>query len=165
MSKSSINARDLTSGLGTKKTRRIASGFKQMRLFIICFSLFSALLMNLFAKPLLRFFVDSTMNSYSEIIQEGCAYLKTIGLGLFLFGLISITNGTLRGSGNVLITAVGAIASLGIRLIVGLILKKLGYGPASIWIAIPIGWLAGLTITSIKVYRLFKNSLRSSPSH
>ena len=129
MSKSSINARDLTSGLGTKKTRRIASGFKQMRSFIICFSLFSALLMNLFAKPLLRFFVDSTMNSYSEIIQEGCAYLKTI------------------------------------RLIVGLILKKPGYGPASIWIAIPIGWLAGLTITSIKIYRLFKNSLRSSPSH
>lgn len=68
--------------------------------------------------------------------------------------MISVTNGTLRGIGNVLITAVGAIASLGTRLIMGLVLKKLGYGPASIWMAIPIGWFAGLTITSIKIYSL-----------
>ena len=110
--------------------------------------------MNLFAKPLLGFFVDLHSKNYSEIIREGCSYLKTIGIFLFLFGLISITNGTLRGIGNVLITAVGAIASLGTRLIMGLLLKKLGYGPASIWMAIPIGWLAGLTITSIKIYSL-----------
>ena len=139
---------------GAKKPRRIASGFKQMRLFIILFSLLSAILINLFARPLLGFFVDLNEKNYPEIMSEGCSYLKTIGMFLFLFGLISITNGTLRGIGNVLITAVGAIASLGTRLIMGLILKNLGYGPASIWIAIPIGWLAGLTITSIKIYSL-----------
>lgn len=92
------------------------------------------LLMRLFTKDL-------------EVIRIGDQYLTIISSFYFLFTLMFIFNGVLRGAGDTLIPMFFSLLSLWlVRIPVAWYLSG-KIGSAGIWWAIPIGWLIGLVLS------------------
>jgi putative MATE family efflux protein len=92
------------------------------------------LLMRLFTKDL-------------EVIRIGDQYLTIISSFYFLFTLMFIFNGVLRGAGDTLIPMFFSLLSLWlVRIPVAWYLSG-KIGSSGIWWAIPIGWLIGLVLS------------------
>lgn len=79
-------------------------------------------------------------------MATGTAYLKFIGWFFVLIGLKMITDGVLRGSGDMKMFTVANLVNLGIRVMMAATLAPV-YGIAMVWMAVPVGWLANYLIS------------------
>ena len=87
-------------------------------------------------------------------MQTGMAYLRFIGWFFVLIGLKMLTDGVLRGAGDMKMFTVANMVNLSIRVIMAMTLAP-RFGVAMVWIAVPIGWLANYVI-SFAEYRTGK---------
>ncbi|MBQ8803037.1 MAG: MATE family efflux transporter [Tyzzerella sp.] len=130
--------------LGAGKQERIKEGYRAAVKIIIGFGIGIALATQLFHKPLISAFVDTS--SASLAFETGTAYLKFIGCFVFILGFKTITDGILRGSGDVRVYMIANLVNLVIRVSVA----RLGapvLGMWIIWSIVPVGWFVNFAIS------------------
>ena len=82
----------------------------------------------------------------SLAFATGTGYLKFIGWFFALIGLKMITDGVLRGAGDMKMFTVANLVNLGIRVAIAIICAP-RWGISFVWTAVPIGWLANYLIS------------------
>ena len=133
--------------IGAHKAQRINKGYKGALIMIAFFSAFAFIILFFFGNNLIGLFVDSTTSNI-EVITIGTQYLKIVSIFYFFMGLMVITNGVLRGSGEMKIFLGSTITNLSTRIIFSYGLAFI-IGQCAIWWAVPLGWIFASTISVI----------------
>ncbi len=138
--------------IGAKEIGRIKEAYKGSLIFSVIFCLIISLLVFLFGHQMIGLFVKS--GASERVLIMGSEYLQTVSIFYFLMSILFITNGVIKGSGDMFAFMFSSFTNLGSRIIFAYILSYfIGY--YGIFFAIPIGWLLGSSI-SIMRYRSAK---------
>lgn len=135
--------------IGAHKEDRIRSGYKAALVIISIFCAFIACILFFFGHKLIGLFVDSAANP--DVINVGTQYMRIVSIFYFFMGLMVITNGVLRGSGDMKVFLASTATNLSTRVIFAYVLAFL-IGASAIWYAIPLGWIFA-SIVSVIRYR------------
>ena len=116
------------------------------------FGVILCVILEFFYEPLIKMFLgeDGTVLAMST----GTDYLRFIGWFFTFIGLKMITDGLLRGAGDMKMFTVANLVNLSIRVIMAVTLAPC-FGIAMVWYAVPIGWAANYTISFLE-YRTGK---------
>lgn len=133
--------------IGAGKSERINDGFKSTMAMGVGFSLLITAIIFVFGEQLMNIFVDSIADI--EVIEAGMLYLKIVSLCYILFGIMFISNGVLRGAGDMKMVTLSSLVSLGTRVISAYALNGV-LGFSTIAVAIPIGWFCGMAISTMR---------------
>lgn len=137
---STFTAQNLGAGQQERVREGYASGYK----IIISFSVIMALLIAMFHRPIISIFLDT--NSGSEAFDIGIGYLKFVGYFFVFIGLKSITDGLLRGAGDMVLFTISNLVNLSIRVLVAFKYAPI-WGVQAVWYAVPMGWAANYIIS------------------
>lgn len=121
---------------GAGKHERIEKGIKSSVILITLFCFVVSVLVIVFRKQLISIFVSK---EEVEIINLGAQYLLIVSSFYFLIGYLFMLYGLYRGRGQVLMSIILTIISLGTRVALAFWLSKV-IGVIGIWWSIPIGW-------------------------
>ena len=133
--------------LGAGKTRTCQKeGYKAASTeIIIAFRKFSlALASQLLYRPIVSAFVDPVQSPVA--FETGTAYFRFVGIFFSFLGFKAITDGILRGSGDVKVYMLANLINLAIRVSVAQFLSPV-FGIQVIWYAIPLGWFVNYVIS------------------
>lgn len=133
--------------MGAHKTDRVGKGYKAALMMIGIFCAFAALVLFLFGHKLVGLFVDSASNP--GVIAIGTQYMRIVSVFYFFMGLMVITNGILRGSGDMKVFLASTVTNLSTRVIFAYGLAFL-IGQSAIWWAVPFGWIFASTMSVIR---------------
>ena len=133
--------------IGGKKNERVKRGYKGALIMIAIFCVFAGVMLVIFGDKLVGIFVDSKSNG--DVINIGSQYLKIVSIFYFLMGLMVITNGVLRGAGDLKVFLISSLANLSTRVILAYTLASF-IGQSAIWWAVPFGWAIASTISVIR---------------
>lgn len=133
--------------IGAHKTDRVSKGYKAALIMIGVFCAFAALILFLFGHKLVGLFVDSASNQ--GVIDIGTQYMRIVSIFYFFMGLMVITNGILRGSGDMKVFLASTVTNLSTRVIFAYGLAYL-IGQSAIWWAVPFGWIFASTISAVR---------------
>ncbi|HOV69261.1 MAG TPA: MATE family efflux transporter, partial [Clostridia bacterium] len=110
----------------------------------IGFSVVLSILILIFGPAFMGIFVEK---AEAEVIRQGTQYIRIVSMFYFLMSINFITNGVLRGSGDINMSMLSTLLNLGGRVAAAYILAfVLSVGIGSIWWSLPIGWTAGMVI-------------------
>lgn len=124
-----------------QKGYHIAYGIVAGFAFVLCIWLETAYV------PLIQMFLGT--EGTAAAMQTGMSYLRFIGWFFGLIGLKMITDGVLRGAGDMKMFTVANLVNLGIRVAVAMLLAP-RLGVEMVWIAIPIGWSANYMLSFLE---------------
>ena len=79
-------------------------------------------------------------------LSTGISFLKFMGLFFTMIGLKMITDGVLRGAGDMTVFTISNLVNLGIRVSFSFIMAPI-LGMPAVWYAVPIGWTANYLIS------------------
>ena len=88
------------------------------------------------------------MNSQSggTAFATGTGYLSFMKIFFIFIGLKAITDGVLRGAGDVMVFTLANLANLAVR-VLGAFLFAPVVGVAAVWYAVPAGWAINYMIS------------------
>ncbi len=132
--------------LGAGKTERVQKGYHAAYKIILGFGIFLAIGSQLLYAPIVSAFVDPVQSPLA--FQTGTAYFRFVGIFFSFLGFKAITDGILRGSGDVKIYMLANLINLAIRVCTAKFLSPV-FGIAFIWYAIPLGWFVNYLISFI----------------
>lgn len=134
--------------IGAGDLKRVRRGYRRTLVMVAICCLAASAVILLFGPGLIRLFIDA---SEAGVIAQGNDYITVVSFFYILMGLLFITNGVLRGSGDMTVSMVSTIVSLTARVVFAYYLsshQNIGY--RGIWWSIPIGWLFGFTVAYIR---------------
>ena len=82
----------------------------------------------------------------SDSIGYGMSYMRTVSSFYILMGILFVSNGLLRGAGDMGFFMLSSLGNLFCRVAIAYTLAS-RIGPGAIWWSIPIGWLVGSAIS------------------
>ena len=127
---------------GANKKERVEKGLKTSLLLSTLFNMIMSLIIFVFAKNLMMFFVEA---GEVEVIRIGVEYLRIEGACYIGIGILFLWYGYYRGIGQAHMSVVLTVISLGTRVLLAYLLSQY-IGVIGIWLSIPIGWfLADIT--------------------
>lgn len=130
--------------IGAGKYERVKQGYHKAFGIIAGFALLICLALELFHTPLIAMFLG---NDGSEVaLRTGVGYLTFMGWFFVMIGMKMVTDGVLRGSGDMKMFTVANLSNLGLRVFVATVFAPL-YGIHMVWIAVPIGWTVNFIIS------------------
>ena len=132
--------------LGAGKPERVRQGYHAAYGIIISFGVVLILISQLFYKPIVSAFVDE--GSSQVAFQTGTDYFRFIGLFFSFLGFKAITDGILRGAGDIKVYMIANLINLGIRVAVAQLCSPI-WGIQLIWYAVPMGWATNYLISYI----------------
>lgn len=130
--------------LGAGQIDRVREGYHASYRIIIGFAVFLALVSHLFCAPIISLFVDTDASPVA--FQTGASCLRFLGTFFCFIGFKSITDGVLRGAGDVNVYMIANLVNLTIRVSVAKLCSPI-FGIQVIWYAVPLGWLANYLIS------------------
>ena len=104
---------------------------------------------------ILTFFHGNIINALLEegrepiAFETGNAYLTFIAFFFICIGFKAITDGVLRGAGDVVVFTLANLINLGIRVTVAFALSPV-WGVQAVWFAIPMGWTTNFVISFVR---------------
>lgn len=129
----------VSQNFGAKKYDRIKIGFRQALIIASVFCLLASVFVNVFAKQLIGFFIDTSV--HTGVMDAGIQYLRIEGAFYVGIGILFLLYGIYRGLAKPAMSVVLTIISLGTRVVLAYTLAKIpSIGVIGIWWAIPIGW-------------------------
>ncbi len=135
--------------IGAGKLQRVKEGYRANMLMVVIFSALITIIIFLFGPTLLTLFMDS--NSDAAAIGYGMKYMTTVSLFYILMGVMFVSNGLLRGAGDMRVFMCSSLGNLFTRVVLAYTLAYF-IGEQAIWWSIPIGWAVG-SIISYSRYR------------
>lgn len=138
--------------IGAGRLDRVKRGYHTGYGIVAAFAVFLALIIELTYRPLVLLFLGEEASAAAY--RTGVDYLQFIGWFFVLIGFKMITDGLLRGAGDMVMFTVANMVNLGIRVFASMLFApQLGVGV--VWIVIPVGWAANYLI-SFAEYRTGK---------
>ncbi len=130
--------------IGAGKLGRVVKGYHTAYGIVAVIALIIMLPLELFSDELIYLFLgdDGTVAA----MNTGISYITFMGWFFIFIGMKMITDGLLRGSGDMKVFTIANIVNLSIRVLVAFIFAPL-YGIEMVWIAVPIGWAANWIIS------------------
>ncbi len=142
---------------GAKKKDRIFEGVKSASRTIIIFCIILSILIFINSNNLMRIFVKA---DEINVIKLGVEYLSVISIFYVLIGFLFMFYGFFRGIGELNVSLILTIISLGTRVLMAYILSSIPQiAQRGIWWSIPIGWGLADTIGFIIYKKVKKNVL------
>lgn len=133
--------------IGAGKPDRVQKGYHIAYGIVAGFALVLCIWLETAYEPLIRMFLGA--EGTDAALGTGMSYLKFIGWFFVLIGLKMITDGVLRGAGDMKMFTVANMVNLGIRVAVAMLLAP-KFGVEMVWIAIPIGWSANYILSFLE---------------
>lgn len=133
--------------IGAGNHERVKQGYKASSFIALAMSVLILLILQIFGKLLLTAFMGSEYTPLA--FDTGLQYIHFLSFFFIIMGMKSITDGVLRGAGDVMVSTVANFVNLGIRILLAVSLSKT-LGISAVWMALPIGWLANLMISFIR---------------
>lgn len=130
--------------LGARQTERVRQGLRTGFGLVIAFGVIICLALNLFHEPIIAAFIDRETGA--EAFSAGNAYVTFIGWFFAMIGFKAVTDGVLRGSGDVGMYMAANLVNLGIRVLVANLCAPV-FGVQAVWYAIPLGWTVNFLIS------------------
>lgn len=130
--------------LGAGKPERVRQGYHAAYGIIIGFGAVLVLISQLFYNPIVSAFLDA--GSSQEAFQTGTDYFRFIGLFFSFLGFKAITDGILRGAGDIKVYMIANLVNLSIRVAVAQLCSPI-WGIELIWYAVPMGWATNYFIS------------------
>jgi len=130
--------------LGAGKSERVHQGYHAAYGIIIAFGVVLILVSQLFYRPVLAVFVEQGESAVA--FETGTSYFRFIGLFFSILGFKAITDGILRGAGDIKVYMLANLINLAIRVAVAQLCSPV-WGIQLIWYAVPMGWTANYLIS------------------
>lgn len=129
--------------MGAGKPERIRSGVRSAVLLLsgICILLAAVVV------PLARPLCSLLFGLEGPSLDAGQAYLIRVMIPSCLLGILYILNGALRGAGSPILPTVSGIIALWLVRVPTAYYLAAHYGPHTMFLAYPIGWVCGLIIS------------------
>ena len=138
--------------LGAGKQERVVKGYHTGYGIVFGFGMILCVILEFFYQPLIGMFLGEEGTALA--ISTGTDYLRFIGWFFAFIGLKMITDGLLRGAGDMKMFTVANLVNLSIRVIMAVTLAPV-FGIAMVWYAVPVGWAANYVISFLE-YRTGK---------
>ena len=126
--------------LGAGNTKRVGEGYRAAFRIVIGFGAGLILISQFFYGPIISMFVSAAESP--EAFSTGTAYLKFTGWFFAFLGFKSVTDGVLRGAGDM----IANLINLGIRVSVAQLCSPV-FGIQFVWYAVPLGWFVNFAIS------------------
>ena len=130
--------------LGAGKPERVREGYHAAYGIITGFGALLIFISQLFYGPIVSAFVDE--GSSQVAFQTGTDYFRFIGLFFSFLGFKAITDGILRGAGDIKVYMIANLVNLSIRVAVAQLCSPI-WGIELIWYAVPMGWATNYVIS------------------
>ena len=138
--------------LGAGKQERVVKGYHTGYGIVFGFGMILCVILEFFYQPLIGMFLGEEGTALA--MSTGTDYLRFIGWFFTFIGLKMITDGVLRGAGDMKMFTVANLVNLSIRVIMAVTLAPV-FGIAMVWYAVPVGWAANYVISFLE-YRTGK---------
>lgn len=133
--------------LGACAPERVKRGYTAAVKMVFGFAIVIFLVLTLFHGAIIRSFLDE--GSGHAAFQTGNAYLSFIAFFFVCIGLKAITDGVLRGAGDVVVFTLANLLNLTIRVTFAFVFAP-AWGVQAVWIAVPIGWTSNFLVSFIR---------------
>ncbi len=133
--------------LGAGNADRVKKGYLAAVRMVAGFAVVICLVLTLFHEGIIRSFLES--GSDAAAFETGNAYLSFIAFFFVFIGLKAITDGVLRGSGDVVVFTLANLVNLGIRVTIAFTMASY-WGVQAVWIAVPMGWSVNYLISFVR---------------
>ncbi|NLA10515.1 MAG: MATE family efflux transporter [Firmicutes bacterium] len=134
--------------IGASELDRVRRGYRQTLAMVAASCVITTTIVLLYGPKLIQLFVDARE---VEVIAQGNDYITVVSFFYIFMGLLFVTNGVLRGSGDMAVSMVSTIISLTARVIFAYLLSaKPEIGYRGLWWSIPIGWGFGFVVSYIR---------------
>lgn len=130
--------------LGAQNPQRVREGYHAAFRIIIGFGAGLILVSQLFYGPIVSMFVKEAGSPVA--FATGTAYFRFVGWFFAFLGFKAITDGVLRGAGDVNVYMLANLVNLGIRVSVAQLGSPV-FGIQVIWYAVPMGWAVNFAIS------------------
>ncbi|MEF2877887.1 MAG: MATE family efflux transporter [Blautia sp.] len=138
--------------LGAGREDRVVKGYRTGYGLVFGFGLLLCVILELFYRPLIVMFLGEEGTALA--VDTGISYMRFIGFFFTIIGLKMITDGLLRGAGDMKMFTVANLVNLCLRVVVAVTMAP-RFGIAFVWYAVPLGWLANYVISYLE-YRIGK---------
>ncbi len=133
--------------LGAGQPERVRRGYLAGMRMVAAFAVLTCLILTIFHGPIINAFLEE--GSDAAAFATGNAYLTFIAFFFVCIGMKAITDGVLRGAGDVVVFTLANLINLGIRVsfafgFAGVI------GVEAVWFAVPMGWITNFVISFIR---------------
>lgn len=133
--------------LGAGNPEQVKKGYRAAMRMVAAFAVIICLSLTLFHREIISSFLEN--GSEPAAFETGNAYLSFIAFFFVFIGLKAITDGVLRGAGDVLVFTLANLVNLSIRVTVAFALSPV-LGVKAVWIAVPIGWAVNYLISFVR---------------
>lgn len=133
--------------LGAGQQERVVRGYRTGYGIVFAFAVILCVGLELFYQPLISLFLGEDGTALA--METGTSYLRFIGWFFVFIGLKMITDGLLRGAGDMKMFTVANLVNLGIRVVVAVTMAP-RFGIAMVWYAVPMGWIANYLISYLE---------------
>lgn len=133
--------------LGAEQADRVKKGYRAGMCMVAVFGGILFVLLQLFHESAVQAFLNE--DAGREALQTGSSYLFFISFFFVLIGGKAVTDGVLRGAGDVGVYMASNLANLTIRVAFANLAAPY-IGVQAVWWAVPIGWAVNLTISCLR---------------
>ncbi len=130
--------------IGAGKLKRVITGYHTSYGIIAGFAILICIIVEVFHTPIISLFLGEDGTQLA--IQTGNGCITFMGWFFGLIGLKMITDGLLRGAGDMKMFTIANLVNLSIRVFVALAFAP-RFGIAMVWYAVPLGWAANYIIS------------------
>lgn len=138
--------------IGANNPERVRCGYRAAYKIVGVFAALICVILLAFHKSIIGIFLEE--GSGALAYETGVSYLSFIAFFFVFIGLKAITDGVLRGAGDVVVFTAANLVNLTIRVSFAFLFAPI-IGVQAVWIAVPIGWAANYVISFIR-YRTGK---------
>ena len=136
--------------LGADKTERVVKGYHASYLIVAVLAILIMIPLETVNTWIIKLFIGS--EGTAAAMATGTGYLSFMGWFFALIGFKMITDGLLRGAGDMTMFTIANLVNLSIRVIVAFVGAP-RFGVEMVWIAVPIGWAANWMISGLEYRR------------
>lgn len=133
--------------LGADKTERVVKGYHASYLIVAVLAILIMIPLETVNTWIIKLFIGS--EGTAAAMATGTGYLSFMGWFFALIGFKMITDGLLRGAGDMTMFTIANLVNLSIRVIVAFVGAP-RFGVEMVWIAVPIGWAANWLISGLE---------------
>lgn len=130
--------------MGAGRPERVRRGYRAAYAITGGFALLIGLILFFFDKQIIGAFMNS--QSGGTAFATGTGYLSFMKFFFIFIGLKAITDGVLRGAGDVMVFTLANLANLAVR-VLGAFLFAPVVGVEAVWYAVPAGWAINYMIS------------------
>lgn len=129
--------------VGADKPERVKAGYRASYGIVFAIAAGICLVVQLLASPLISLFLE---DGSAAAFETGIQCTRFMAWFYVLIGLKMISDGVLRGAGDMTMFTVANLVNLGLRVVLAVTLAP-QFGIQFVWVAVPVGWLINYLIS------------------